>query len=173
MNTRLVLLLASLLVILGTLSIISVHASPIPVAQALSAILLIGGILWALFGLAIISHEGALWGIFGGLASIITGVLVFRDPHFPIAWFFGAAGLLKIIFAIQTQSVRGWDWVMINGMVTFLLGIMIWKQWPIHGWLATLTYAGVDLHLAGYSLIRIGILGREEAIRSRLERLAE
>ena len=46
-----------------------------------------------------------------------------------MAVYFVVGGLFRIIFAL-VERFDSWGWMFFNGIVTLLLGILIWKQWP-------------------------------------------
>ena len=47
-------------------------------------------------------------------------------------------------------------------MVTLLLGIVIWGQWPISGPWMIGTFVGIDLIFDGWSLVMLGMTAREQ-----------
>jgi len=58
--------------------------------------------------------------------------------------------------AVQIRPVSGWGWMLANGVITLLLGWMLWKQWPLSGAWAVGVLFGVQLISTGASLLAIG-----------------
>ena len=61
-----------------------------------------------------------------------------------------------MVFAFQHKPMRGWGWVLFNGVVSILLGVLITYQWPLSGTWAVGILVGVDLLIGGFGLIRTG-----------------
>jgi uncharacterized membrane protein HdeD (DUF308 family) len=60
------------------------------------------------------------------------------------------AGGARLTVAL-IQHFPAWNWVLVNGLVTFLLGISIWKQWPQANLWVIGTFVGIDLIFNGWS----------------------
>jgi uncharacterized membrane protein HdeD (DUF308 family) len=64
--------------------------------------------------------------------------------------------IFELVSAFQIRPTEGWGVMLFNGIVTLLLGIMIWRQFPLSGAWAVGILFGVKLMLSGWSLIFIG-----------------
>ena len=53
--------------------------------------------------------------------------------------------------------------VFFNGVVTFLLGAMIYANWPLSGLWVIGLFIGVDLILAGWSWVLLSLTARSKA----------
>jgi uncharacterized membrane protein HdeD (DUF308 family) len=98
------------------------------------------GILYTLAGLLIIDQpvESAL-----GITLIIAVLLIF-------------AGIFRIVFALM-ERFSGWNWVLLNGIVTLFLGLMIYKQWPASGLWVIGLFVGIDLIFDGWAWIMFAL----------------
>jgi uncharacterized membrane protein HdeD (DUF308 family) len=69
---------------------------------------------------------------------------------------FLVGGAYRILFVVF-QRVAGWPWMLLNGIVTFLLGIGIWRQWPESSiWVIGL-FVGIDLIFNGWSWVMLAL----------------
>ena len=121
--------------------------------------LMIGGSVQVAHAILARQWSGLFLSLFLGILYIITGFLCVTKPTTAaisvtlwIAAFLFIAGLFKMLAALILRFHQ-WSWVFLNGVVTFLFGLMIYTSWPLSGlWVISL-FIGVDLILAGWSWI--------------------
>jgi uncharacterized membrane protein HdeD (DUF308 family) len=162
-KARAILTLGIILVILGTLSVIAPWATGLAVQAAVGLLLVAAGITWTVFAFHAKSWDSGLWEALVGVLSVASGVVMLAHPvvslsilTLVVAVYFVSGGILKMVFAFQHKILPGRNWVIFDGVVSILLGVMITTQWPISGLWAIGTLVGVDLLFAGFGLIRIG-----------------
>ena len=68
--------------------------------------------------------------------------------------------LLEAIAAFQIKPASGWGWALFSGVITVLLGAMIWNQFPLSGAWAIGTLVGIKLLFSGWSLLMFGMVAR-------------
>jgi uncharacterized membrane protein HdeD (DUF308 family) len=73
-----------------------------------------------------------------------------------LAAYFLVTGIVELVGAFQIRPAEGWGVMLFNGIVTLLLGIMIWRQFPLSGAWAVGILFGVKMILGGWSLIFMG-----------------
>jgi uncharacterized membrane protein HdeD (DUF308 family) len=73
-------------------------------------------------------------------------------------------GVVWIVAYFQVRAERGTTWLLLNGVITLLLGVMIWAQWPSSSVWALGTLIGVNLVMTGMSLLFVGSAVRKLAI---------
>lgn len=94
-----------------------------------------------------------------GILYLITGFMCVAKPGLAaisltlwIAAFCFIVGLFRMIISLILRNDQ-WGWVFFNGLVTFLLGVMIYSNWPFSGlWIIGL-FIGIDMVLSGWSWI--------------------
>jgi uncharacterized membrane protein HdeD (DUF308 family) len=105
------------------------------------------GVLAALCGMSLVSQPDA------GLATITL---------FLAAWFV-ADGLVALFMAFSWRPQPGWGWMLFNGLLGVVLGIMIYNQFPASAtWLVGLL-VGIRLLFAGWTMIALGSVMRAGA----------
>ena len=171
-NARLAVITGIILLICGVLAIGSPLAAGVSVTIFVGAMLAVGGIVQCFlafqagaFGRGLLIFlVGALTAIAGfylvtqpvaGLASITT----------LLAAYFVVTGVFELVGAFQIRPAEGWGWMLFNGIVTLLLGLMIWRQFPLSGAWAVGVLFGVKLVFSGWSLIVIGRTVRTAATK--------
>jgi len=81
--------------------------------------------------------------------------------------FFVAEGIWKIIASFSYRPATGWLFMLLSGVLALILGVMIWRQWPLSGLWAVGILVGVDLLSTGVSMIALAAtmksLARSEA----------
>jgi len=72
-----------------------------------------------------------------------------------LAGYFVVDGIAEIAFSFQLKPRTGWGWMLLGGMVSLLLGLSLWRQWPISGLWAIGILVGVKLIVAGWAMIAL------------------
>lgn len=90
-----------------------------------------------------------------GIVYASAGFLMLRQPVFAaevltlmLAAAFLVGGTFRIVVA-SMERFPGWGWVLGNGVLTVLLGLLIWQQWPGAGLWVLGTFVGVELIVNG------------------------
>lgn len=158
------------LLVIGLLSLMA------PLVAGLSIVMLAGVLLvaLALLQLALVFRAGSLGNgfallVLGGL-SLVAGISMLVQPGVALATltlilaaYFVVVGILEMIAAFQARPSEGWGWLFISGIVSLLLGVMIWRQFPLSGTWAIGILVGVRLLTAGWMLMAIGGAARSIA----------
>ena len=74
-----------------------------------------------------------------------------------------AEGVLEILAYFRLRNMHGASWLLINGIVTLLLGGLIWFHWPSSSVWAIGTLVGVNLLMTGISRLMLGLAARKLA----------
>ncbi|MDP2316053.1 MAG: DUF308 domain-containing protein [Pseudomonadota bacterium] len=109
-----------------------------------------------------VSDRGPGWGwqCALGIVSVVAGLFLLVDPMSAmvgitllLAGFLLASGTLKIVLASVWSPVPGWGWMLFNGAISLLLGLLILSGWPGTSFWTVGVFLGVDALLAGFSRI--------------------
>jgi len=151
-----------LVLIVGFLSLGSPMASAAAVATVVAIFLIIGGGVRVVGGLTT-DAAGRIWGVILGAVMVVGGIAVLAQPLIGVlsislllAVYFLADGIIEIFAAFRLKPTRGWGVVLLSGIVTLLLGWLIWSQWPLSGAVAIGVLVGVRLIFAGTTMIMLG-----------------
>jgi len=50
-------------------------------------------------------------------------------------------------------SLLGWGWQLFSGIISVLLGIMLWQDWPLSGLWAIGVLIGIRLLFSGFGIL--------------------
>jgi uncharacterized membrane protein HdeD (DUF308 family) len=151
-----------LIVIAGFLSLMSPLAGGLSITLVIGAMILLAGIMQLVLVFRAGSFGEGLFLALLGLLGIVTGGYTLMHPAAALAaltlmlsaWFV-ASGILESIAAFGARENKGWGWILASGIVSVLLGLMLWSQFPLSGAWAVGTLVGVRLLFSGFSLISV------------------
>lgn len=103
-------------------------------------------------------QDGFIWKLVLGILYLATGVMLLIYPLTGIlsltlllGSFFLTEGVFELILAFKIRGRANWGWVLVNGLVTLVLGAMVWLGWPYNApWLLG-TLVGVSVLFTGIS----------------------
>ncbi len=158
--------LGVLLAILGCLAISSSIMVTMFSVVVAGFLLLAAGLVHIAHGFWARRWKGVFLSMLLGVLYMVTGFLCITNPAASavsftllIGAFCLAAGLFRMIAALILRFYQ-YGWVFFNGLITFILGILIVSQWPVTGlWIIGL-FIGVDILLGGVSLILLSLAAR-------------
>jgi len=101
------------------------------------------------------------------IAFFIGGLYILTHPQLAIgtltallAVVIVAAGVFDIITYFRLQREHPSGWILLNGIVALVLGVLIWVQWPSSSTWAIGTLVGVNLLMTGITRLIFGMAGR-------------
>jgi len=161
---------AGLTVVIGIISVIAgLLAISSPLVAGVSITILVGAML-AVSGVSqcFLAFKAGAFGrglmLFAvGVLMTIAGVYMMNQPVAGLATltiilmsYLLATGVLEIIVAAQLKPADGWGLQLFNGIVTLLLGIMLWRQFPLSGAWAIGVLFGIKMIFSGWAFVFIG-----------------
>ncbi len=159
----------ALLMLLGILAIASPLVTGVAVAILVGTVLLAEGVSKIVYAFKAPSWGTGLWGLLGGALAFVCGLLVLGHPLFGLGFltlllaiFFLADGIAMIALAFQLRPIHSWGWTLFSGILTMLLGFAIYLQWPVSGNWAIGLMVGVNILLAGWTLLMLGSSARHQ-----------
>lgn len=150
-------------VILGILAMLAPGLTGVSVTFLIGILVIAGGIIRMIWSFKMGSFgKGVL--MFGiGLLTLVCGIALVANPLFAsgvmaivLAIYFIADGIFEISGSFLLRPVSGWGWMLFGGIVSIVLGIMIWRQFPLSGAWAIGTLLGIKLFFIGIFIITTG-----------------
>jgi len=166
-NAGLTIAMGIVLLLMGFFAMGSPLVAGLSVAMMVGIILIIGGIGQLVF--AIKTGKGLLNILLGVLTIILGGYMLsnlgaaLASLTIFLAIYLIVSGILETVMAFQVKPVQGWGWAMFSGILSVLLGIMIWSQFPLSGAWAIGILIGVRLFFSGWTLLMFGMAARSAA----------
>ncbi len=104
-------------------------------------------------------REYKLWNFLAALVYGLMGVLFIWHPvavmvslTLLIGWILIVGGIIRLVMSFKTKGA----WLIFNGVVTLLLGILIVTMWPAAGLWVLGTFVAIDLIFSGWTLATLG-----------------
>ena len=99
--------------------------------------------------------SAALFGVLGGLI-IWRPVVTAEILTLLIGAFFLVAGVFQLVTPFVI-SLPEWGWHALNGLITFVLGILILAQWPVSGLWVIGLFLGIELVFYGAAWVAVAL----------------
>jgi uncharacterized membrane protein HdeD (DUF308 family) len=97
-----------------------------------------------------------------GIITALTGIAVIGHPLFGLAFltlllviYFVVEGVWKIVVSFRYKPATGRKWLLASGVLSLILGLLIWKQWPVSGLWAVGVLVGINLLGTGMALVTL------------------
>jgi len=149
------------LVVLGFIAIGASAMTTILSVFFLGCILLLGGVVQVAHAFSAHRWSGFFIHLLVGILYLITGLLMTVNPTAAgvsitliMAMFFLVEGAFRIVTTLFARFPH-WGWQLISGIVTLLLGMIIWSEWPISGLIIIGVFVGVNMIFNGWGLIML------------------
>jgi len=104
--------------------------------------------------------------LIGGILSTVAGFLLWRSPlagmavlTLFMASYFMVLGAFRAIGAISTRH-PGWGWGAFSGAVAFVLGAMIWSEWPASSLWVIGLYVAISMLFQGWNYIMLAMVAK-------------
>jgi uncharacterized membrane protein HdeD (DUF308 family) len=149
-------------IILGVLAMLAPGLTGVSIAMLLGGLVVISGIVRMIWAFQSGSLGRGLWMFAIGVLTLLCGIAMLANPLF-------ASGLLTILLAVYFvvdgiaemaagfgRMGDGGGWLLFGGIVSIMLGIMIWAQYPLSGAWAMGTLLGIKLFFVGLIMITGG-----------------
>lgn len=157
-----------LTIVLGFLAMGAPLVTGLALAVMIGIAMILAGLLQTIYAFHAGSvGRGILRFLFGGV-TILAGCAMIGQPGMALATltlflaiYFVIDGLTTIFTSTAIASGQGKGLVIFNGIVTLLLGIMIWRGWPISGVWAIGVLVGIRLIFSGVTMMTLGSAGRK------------
>lgn len=112
----------------------------------------VGGIVWQVL-LGLLYLGVAVYLLVQPLAGLLTLTLA-------LAIYLFIEGVLEFIFSFQLRPRQGWGWLLFDGIITVILGLMIWRTWPASTEWAIGTLVGISMIFSGSTRLMLSLAAR-------------
>lgn len=157
-----------LLVIFGMLAIAAPYLAALAVTAVVAWLIILAGIIHLTLAFQVHGAGSVIWKVLIGLAYICFGGYLIWHPLLRVAALtlvlaslFLIEGILDIILYFKLRSVRGSVWELLNGIITVLLGFLIYFHWPSSSLWALGTLVGVSMIVSGLTRVMLSLGARK------------
>lgn len=161
--------IGAILSLLGIIFIVRPEALGTGVAVLVGVLLIILGLFRIAFAWVASTWGSTLLRFLIGALAVAAGAVVLTDPGRGrevltaiLVVFLLLDGISEILLALPLRPAGGL-WVMLSGVVSIVLAIMIWRQWPASGEWALGILIGIKLLIDGLAILGVGAAAKSMA----------
>jgi uncharacterized membrane protein HdeD (DUF308 family) len=163
---------------IGVMALAFIPVATLGSVLVLGWLMVAGGVLEGVYAFYVRGWGGVLLHVLGAVLGILVGLIVVTHPVAgALAWtllfaaYFTVIGIFRTIAAIQLKY-QSWGWAVFDGIVTLVLGLLLWAEWPASAiWFLGLAL-GIALILRGWTMVMFALAVRALTRRVLLERAA-
>ena len=157
------LLMGVSLIVLGTIAVGSSFFVTVVTVALFGVLLLVAGITEIVTSFWAGKWSGMFVHILIGLLYVVGGFFIIDAPlegalflTKVIAILLIVSGIFRIITSLVDQY-PGSGWVLLNGVVSLMLGIMIYRGWPASGLWVIGLFIGIELIFNGWAWVMLSL----------------
>jgi uncharacterized membrane protein HdeD (DUF308 family) len=157
-----------LLIVFGMVAIGSPLLAAVAVNVLIAWLIVLAGVVHIMLAFRAHGAGSTIWKLLVGIAYVFFGAYLILHPLLGVASLtlvlaslFLIEGVLNIILFFKMRSVGGSSWVLVDGIITLLLGLMIYKQWPMSSLWAIGVLVGVSMIISGVTRVMLSLAVRK------------
>jgi uncharacterized membrane protein HdeD (DUF308 family) len=154
------------LIVIGFAAIAAPAVATFTTVTVFGILLVVGGVV-ELVSLVWVRRWGTFFHhVLSGLLYLFMGAVLLERPGLGaagytllIALFLVASGVARLVYALA-QGGPGRGWTVLSGVISFLLGVMIWRDFPESALWVIGTFVGIELVFNGVTWLMLGLAAR-------------
>ena len=175
-NAGIAMLSGITLLVAGLLAVMSPFVAGLSVTLMVGVLLLAGGLVqcFLAFRAGALGHGIVVFAV--GVLMAGVGVYLMQQPVAGLAKltillmaYLIATGILEIIVALQLRPADGWMTEAFSGAASLILGILLWRQFPLSGAWAVGVLFGIKMMFNGWALVFVSRAARAFANKVEAE----
>lgn len=134
---------------------------------ALASLLITAGVIQLINTVKTYRGEGFFLSLLTSIFYVVVGTLLLLNPGVGgltltllLAAFYMVGGLSKMIVAAVNRFAN-WGWMFFSGVTSFVLGLLIWLEWPQSGLWVIGLFVGIDLLVLGWLWISLSLAAKD------------
>lgn len=158
------------LILLGMLAVGSPFLAAVAVNAVLAWLIVFAGVVHVIFAFHARGVGSVLWKLLVGVAYVAFGMYLLARPALGVASLtlvlaslFLIVGVLDIVEFFRARALKGSGWILLDGVVTLLLGLLIYAHWPSSSAWAVGTLVGVSMIIGGVTRVMVSLAVRRAA----------
>lgn len=159
---------AIIFIVLGMLAIFEPGVAGLGITILVGWLFIFGGVTHLIAAFKGGSAKHIIFQVLVGILYLVGGFYCITHPLLAIstltlvlAAIILAEGVLEIVSYFRLRNEGASGWVLFNGIVTLLLGGMIWFHWPSSSIWAIGILVGVNLLMTGVTRLMLGMAARK------------
>jgi len=164
--------MAVVFIVLGTMAIIEPGVAGLAITILVGWLLIFGGATHLVAAFTGGGSGRVIWQVLIGIVYIVGGLYFLTHTLLGLgtltlllAVIILTEAVLEVIAYFRMRGEGGSGWLLVNALITLLLGGLIWFHWPSSSVWAIGTLVGVNLLMTGISRLMFGLAARQLASR--------
>jgi uncharacterized membrane protein HdeD (DUF308 family) len=157
-----------LLILFGMLAVGSPFLAAVAVNVVIAWLIVLAGVVHLTLAFSAHGAGSVIWKLLVGVAYLAFGVYLIMHPVLAVASLtlvlaslFLIEGILDIVLFFKMRPMHGSSWVLIDGIITLLLGLLIYAQWPTSSVWAIGTLVGISMIISGITRVMLSLAVRK------------
>ncbi|WP_456408294.1 HdeD family acid-resistance protein [Thiolapillus sp.] len=161
-----------LFVLLGSIGLGMTVALTLTSILFLGAFMLVGGVFQLLYTIReskTKSGKDLTLNILLAILYVVAGIWVMINPALAsmlatamIAGFLSALGVIRIMAAFDKKPDSGWGWLLAAGVMSLILALLIFLQWPISGLWVIGLFIAIEMLFHGWAYVFVALALRKQ-----------
>ena len=159
--------LSILLIVAGILAIVMPPAAGIAVLVMVAWLLMFSGAVHLVFAWHTRTAGGMIWELLLGILYIFVGIYVLLHPVAGLATltlflavYLFLEGVLELVLSFRLRPLPGSNWLLLDGIITLILAILIWRSWPSSTEWVIGTLVGISMLFSGAARLSLSLAAR-------------
>lgn len=164
----------TVLIILGLVSALTPVITGVALSVVLGVFLVVGGIAHFVHAFSGRDWTGLLSQVILGIVFVVGGIALVTEPYVGLftltallIGFFLVDGIVEIVMGARLRPYRGWLSIVGSGVLSLVIGGLIWMDFPSSAQWAVGLLFGIGLFTSGVSIVITAIGGRN-AVRNNV-----
>ena len=160
-----------ILILIGVLALALPVATSFAVARILAWVLVFDGVFQLFYAFKSEGVGRILWKVLVAVLYFVGGLYLLANPLLKMAGltlmlavFFIVEGMMDLSTYLFSAKTEGSHWLLVHSVVSVLLGVMIWRRWPVSSLWAVGILAGVSIFLSGFTRLMLALSIRRHAV---------
>ena len=161
---------AILLIVFGFLAIALPFATSWGVVVVIAWLIVFSGAFQFIHAFQSHGVGHILWKLLVAILYLIVGIYFLLHPllgvaafTLALAIFFVIEGVFDLVAYFQARAIPGSGWILFDGIVTLILGILVWRQWPSSSLWVIGTLVGISMIMTGTTRLMLSLAARRLA----------
>jgi uncharacterized membrane protein HdeD (DUF308 family) len=159
--------LSVLMIVAGLLAIAVPQAAGVAVNIIVAWLLVFSGVFHLVFAWHVRTTGGMIWELLLGVLYAAIGVYLLVHPvaglatlTLALAIYLFAEGVLELALGFRLRPMPGSGWLLFDGVITLILGVMIWRTFPSNTEWVIGTLVGISMLFSGFSRLMLSVAAR-------------
>ena len=159
--------LSVLLIIAGLFAMLIPSLSGIAITLFFGWAMIVSGVTHFIFAFKTHTTGGVIWELLVGAVYVFTGVYLILHPldallalTLILACYLFFEAIVEFIQFFQLRPRHGAGWLIVDGLVTLVLAILIWRSWPASSVWVIGTLVGISMVFSGFSRLMLSLAAK-------------